>query len=168
MRHFKRTTLSLAAVQAMVWAAAPALAQTTPAPAAATSPAAKDGAKDKNPQTLEAVVVSGRRAALATAQKIKQDSDEIVDSVVAEEIGKLPDRSVTEVLQRVVGVAMDRVSASNDPVHFSAEGSGVIIRGLTYVSSTLNGRETFSANQGRTLGFEDVPPELMAVSVNFR
>ncbi|MFG6468851.1 TonB-dependent receptor [Roseateles sp. BYS87W] len=161
MRHFKRTTLSLAAVQALVWTASPVLAQNTAAPAAATTPAAKD-AKDKPAQTLEAVVVSGRRAALATAQKIKQDSDEIVDSVVAEEIGKLPDRSVTEVLQRVVGVAMDRVSASNDPVHFSAEGSGVIIRGLTYVSSTLNGRETFSANQGRTLGFEDVPPELMA------
>ena len=154
---FKRTTLSLAALQTMVWAAQ-AMAQTAPAapPAAPATPAAKDA------QQLETVVVSGRRAALATAQKIKQDSDEIVDSVVAEEIGKLPDRSVTEVLQRVVGVAMDRVSASNDPVHFSAEGSGVVIRGLTYVSSTLNGRETFSANQGRTLGFEDVPPELMA------
>jgi outer membrane receptor for ferrienterochelin and colicin len=139
--------LSLAAVQAMVWAATPAMAQTAPATPAAASTAGKD-----KPQALETVVVSGRRAALATAQKIKQDSDEIVDSVVAEEIGKLPDRSVTEVLQRVVGVAMDRVSASNDPVHFSVEGSGVIIRGLTYVSSTLNGRETFSANQGRTLG----------------
>ncbi|MBV8501404.1 MAG: TonB-dependent receptor plug domain-containing protein, partial [Paucibacter sp.] len=154
MRHFKRTTLSLAAVQAlMVWAA-PVWAQTA-APNTTTDAA-------KPTQQLDTVVVSGRRAALATAQKIKQDSDEIVDSVVAEEIGKLPDRSVTEVLSRVVGISMDRVSASNDPVHFSVEGSGVNIRGLTYVSSTLNGRETFSANQGRTLGFEDVPPELMA------
>ena len=153
MRQFKRTTLSVAALQAMVWAAAPAMAQTAPAPA----PAA-----DKAPQALETVVVSGRRAALASAQKLKQESDEIVDSVVADEIGKLPDRSVSEVLQRIVGTTMSRVAASNDPVHFSVEGSGVNIRGLTYVSSTLNGRETFSANQGRTLGFEDVPPELMA------
>ena len=157
MRHFKRTTLSLAAVQALVWAAAPAMAQTPPAAAPASTPAA-----DKAPQALETVVVSGRRAALANAQKLKQESDEIVDSVVADEIGKLPDRSVSEVLQRIVGATMSRVSASNDPVHFSVEGSGVNIRGLTYVSSTLNGRETFSANQGRTLGFEDVPPELMA------
>jgi iron complex outermembrane receptor protein len=156
MRHFKRTTLSLAAVQALVWAATPALAQNTPAPAAAATPAAN------SPQALETVVVSGRRAALASAQKLKQDSDEIVDSVVADEIGKLPDRSVSEVLQRIVGATMSRVSSSNDPVHFSVEGSGINIRGLTYVSSTLNGRETFSANQGRTLGFEDVPPELMA------
>ena len=151
MRHFKRTTLSLAAVQAlMVWAA-PVWAQT----AAPTTPEAK-------PQQLDTVVVSGRRAALATAQKIKQDSDEIVDSVVADEIGKLPDRSVSEVLQRIVGATMSRVSASSDPVHFSVEGSGVNIRGLTYVAAQLNGRETFSANQGRNLGFEDVPPELMA------
>ena len=154
MRHFKRTTLSLAALQAVMVCAAPAMAQSAaPADTAATT---------APNQQLETVIVSGRRAALASAQKIKQDSDEIVDSVVAEEIGKLPDRSITEVLSRVVGVAMDRVSASNDPVHFSVEGSGVSIRGLTYVSSTLNGRETFSANQGRTLGFEDVPPELMA------
>jgi TonB-dependent receptor len=140
----------------MVWAA-PVWAQTA-APADTTA----DTAAAKPTQQLDTVIVSGRRAALATAQKRKQDSDEIVDSIVAEEIGKLPDRSVTEVLSRVVGVSMDRVSASNDPVHFSVEGSGVNIRGLTYVSSTLNGRETFSANQGRTLGFEDVPPELMA------
>ncbi len=156
MRHFKRTTLSLAALQAvMVWAS-PVMAQT------ATPPASAASAADKGSQQLETVVVSGRRAALASAQKLKQDSDEIVDSVVADEIGKLPDRSVSEVLQRIVGATMSRVSSSNDPVHFSVEGSGVNIRGLTYVSSTLNGRETFSANQGRTLGFEDVPPELMA------
>ncbi|MBW8891803.1 MAG: TonB-dependent receptor [Burkholderiales bacterium] len=139
----------------MVWSA-PAMAQTAAAPATAAS------AADKGAQQLETVIVSGRRAALATAQKIKQNSDEIVDSVVADEIGKLPDRSVSEVLQRIVGATMSRVAASSDPVHFSVEGSGVNIRGLTYVSSTLNGRETFSANQGRTLGFEDVPPELMA------
>ncbi|WP_457324991.1 TonB-dependent receptor plug domain-containing protein, partial [Roseateles sp. P5_E11] len=152
MRHFKRTTLSLAAVQALVWAATPALAQNTPAPAPAANA----------PQALETVVVSGQRAALQSAQKIKQNSDEIVDSIVADDIGKLPDRSVSEVLQRIVGVTMDRVMARGDPGRFSAEGSGVIIRGLTYVSSQLNGRETFSANGGRGLSFEDVPPELMA------
>ena len=151
MRHFKRTTLSLAAVQAlMVWAA-PVWAQT----AAPTTPEAK-------PQQLDTVIVSGQRAALQSAQKIKQDSDEIVDSIVADDIGKLPDRSVSEVLQRLPGVAMDRVMARSDPGHFSVEGSGVIIRGLTYVASQLNGRESFSANGGRGLSFEDVPPELMA------
>src|SRR5439155_11674816 len=86
----------------------------------------------------------------------------VVDSIVADDIGKLPDRSVTEVLQRIVGVTIDHTMAKTDPEHFSVEGSGVTIRGLTYVRSELNGRDSFSANGGRSLNFEDVPPELMA------
>jgi TonB-dependent receptor len=108
------------------------------------------------------VVVTGQRAALKSAQKIKQTADEVVDSVVADDIGKLPDRSVTEALQRVVGVTIDHNFAKGDPEHYSVEGSGVNIRGLTYVRSELNGRDSFSANGGRSLNFEDVPPELMA------
>ena len=156
---FRRNAVSLAAAQCLMMLALPAQAQ---AQAAATPPAATASAPKPGSQQLETVIVSGRRAALASAQKLKQDADEIVDSVMADEIGKLPDRSVSEVLQRIVGATMSRVSASNDPVHFSVEGSGVNIRGLTYVSAQLNGRETFSANQGRNLGFEDVPPELMS------
>ena len=107
------------------------------------------------------VVITGQRAALESAQKIKQEADEIVDSIVAEDIGKLPDRSITEVLSRVVGVTLDR-SMPGDPQHSAVEGSGINIRGLTYVRSELNGRESFSANGGRSLSFADVPPELMA------
>jgi TonB-dependent receptor len=62
----------------------------------------------------------------------------------------------------VVGVTIDHTMAKNDPEHFSIEGSGVMVRGLPYVRSELNGRDSFSANGGRALNFEDVPPELMA------
>ena len=131
------------------------MAQSAPTPApAASSPPTQDG--------VTQVVVTGQRAALQSAQKIKQDSDEIVDSIVAEDIGKLPDRSVTEVLQRIVGVTISHTIASNDPEHYSVEGSGVNIRGLTFVRSELNGRDSFSANGGRALNFDDVTPELMA------
>ena len=160
MRHFKRTALSVAAAQvALLWSGV-ALAQTSPAPAAAAS--AVPGAKPAADQEVTTVIVTGQRAALQSAQKIKQNSDEIVDSIVADDIGKLPDRSVTEVLQRVVGVTIDHLISNNDPEHYSVEGSGVNIRGLTYVRSELNGRDSFSANGGRSLNFEDVTPELMA------
>jgi TonB-dependent receptor len=112
-------------------------------------------------QQSNVVVVSGQRAALQSAQKIKQNADEVVDSIVAEDIGKLPDRSVTEVLQRIAGVTIDR-NMAGDPNRQSVEGSGVSVRGLTYVRSELNGRDAFSAGGGRSLGFADVPPELMA------
>ena len=115
---------------------------------------------DSNTSTTT-VVVSGQRAALQSAQKLKQDADEVVDSIVAEDIGKLPDRSVTEVLQRIAGVTIDR-NMAGDPNRQSVEGSGVSVRGLTYVRSELNGRDAFSAGGGRSLGFADVAPEMMA------
>ncbi|HVO07985.1 MAG TPA: TonB-dependent receptor [Burkholderiaceae bacterium] len=121
---------------------------------------------DGSDQTLETVVISGQRAALQTAQKIKENSKEIVDSIVAEDIGKLPDRSVVEVLQRIPGVSIDHtyrdIAGHTDPEHYSVEGAGVTIRGLSYVRSELNGRDSFTANGGRSLSFDDVPPELMA------
>ncbi|MTV38061.1 TonB-dependent receptor [Duganella radicis] len=150
MKHLKKTAIALGVVQMTMMLSGAAVAQTTEVP------------KSDVAAEPVAVVVTGQRAALQSAQKIKQNSDEIVDSIVAEDMGKLPDRSVTEVLQRVVGVTIDRTMAKGDPEHFSVEGSGVSIRGLSYVRSELNGRDSFSANGGRSLNFEDVPPELVA------
>lgn len=113
-------------------------------------------------EQMETVVVTGRRAAMKTAVDIKQNSDQMVDAVVADDVGKLPDASVTEVLQRVSGVSITHFGATGDPDHYSVEGSGVAIRGMTQINSTLNGRESFSANGGRALLWEDVPPELMS------
>ncbi|HEV6965462.1 TonB-dependent receptor [Roseateles sp.] len=156
MNKPKRTAISVAAAQAALLFSGLAFGQAT------TTPAAQPAATDAKTQKIETVVVSGRRAALQSAQKIKQESDEIVDSVNADDIGKLPDKSVTEVLQRIVGVTIDRTMAKGDPEHYSVEGSSVNIRGLSWVRSEVNGRDTFSANGGRALNFEDVPPELMA------
>ncbi len=127
---------------------------------------AQETPKANSDQPVETIVVTGQRASLESAQAIKQNSDEIVDSIVAEDIGKLPDRSVTEVLQRIVGVSIDHtyrdIGGNTDPEHFAVEGAGVAIRGLSYVRSELNGRDSFTANGGRALSFDDVPPELMA------
>jgi iron complex outermembrane recepter protein len=132
-----------------------------PVTAAGAADSAETSATPNSSQLSE-IVVTAQRAALISAQKIKQNATEVVDSIVADDIGKLPDRSVTEALQRIVGVTIDHTMARGDPEHFSVEGSGVNIRGLTYVRSELNGRDSFSANGGRALSFEDVPPELLA------
>ena len=99
---------------------------------------------------------------LKTSQNIKRNSDTVVDVITSQDIGALPDRSVTEALQRVPGVAINRFAGTSDPDHFSAEGSGVIIRGLTYVASEFNGRDTFSTGvYGQAINFQDVPAELL-------
>ena len=174
-----RSGASAFAICAMLHAS-PAFAQTTPEPtedapvteAQETGTAAADETTGitANPSSPTeevatdddgAIVITGIRRSLKRSQDIKRESDVIVDSVTAEDISALPDRSVTEALQRIPGVAIDRFAAGRDPDHFSAEGSGVVVRGLTYVRSELNGRDTFSANNGRGLSFSDVPSELL-------
>lgn len=132
---------------ASVWGA-PALAQ-------------KAASTTDTSAAVSEIVVTGLRASLQTSQQIKQDADVFVDSITAEDIGALPDRSVTEALQRVPGVSIDRFGAGRDPDHFSVEGSGVVVRGLTFVRSEFNGRDAFTANNGQGLSFADVPAELL-------
>ncbi len=114
---------------------------------------------------LEEVIVMGIRQSLESAQQIKQESEQIVDSVTAQDIGALPDRSVSEALQRIPGITLQRTNENRDPARLASEGGGVFIRGLSWVRSELNGRDVFSANNGRGLSFEDVSADLLA-SIN--
>src|SRR5690606_20969896 len=106
--------------------------------------------EDASESDIEEIVVSGQRSSILSAQQIKRNAETIVDSIVADDIGKLPDRSVTEALQRVPGVTIERFMDIGDPEHFSAEGSGVAVRGMKHVRSELNGRDSFSASGGRS------------------
>jgi iron complex outermembrane receptor protein len=121
---------------------------------------AQDAAQNPN-GAVEEIVVTGNRANLQNAQDIKRESSTFVDSISADDIGSLPDRSVLEAMQRIPGVSIERFAGVDDPDHFSVEGSGAIIRGLTQTRSEFNGRDSFNANSGRGLNFQDVPPELM-------
>ncbi len=122
------------------------------------APSADQGqAVDTAPVAAEAgddIVVTGVRASLQSAQNIKRNSAQIVDSIVAEDIGKLPDRNIAEALQRISGIQIQR--------NFG-EGSSVAIRGLTQVRTELNGRDIFTASgSSNALSLEDVPSELLA------
>lgn len=127
-----------------------------------TSIANSDAPDDAPPANGDTIVVTGIRQSLRNSQNIKRNADTVVDAITAQDIGALPDRSVTEALQRVPGVAMNRFAASNDPDHFSVEGSGVVVRGLSFVRSEFNGRDTFSTGvYGQAINFQDVPAELL-------
>lgn len=119
-------------------------------------------AQNDSAGTLEEIVVVGQRKAIQNAQETKRNAEEIVDSISAVDIGALPDRSVTEALQRVPGVSIGRTNEVRDIDRLNVEGSGVQIRGLTWVRSEINGRDSFGAKNGRALGWEDVTPELAA------
>lgn len=110
---------------------------------------------------LEEIVVLGMKTSLENAQDIKREAATVKDVITASDIGALPDKSVTEALQRVPGVTIERFASSTDPNHFAAEGRGVVVRGLDKVRSEFNGRDSFSANTSGGLNFEDIPPELL-------
>ncbi|QNO27347.1 TonB-dependent receptor [Sphingopyxis sp. OPL5] len=135
-----------------VCAAALVGAITLPA-AAQDAPASEENADD--------IVVTGIRANLESAQNRKRNADTVVDSITAEDIGSFPDKSVAEALQRVPGITVIRFAGTDDTSHFSAEPSGVIVRGLNQVRSEFNGRDTFSANSSRGLSWQDISPELL-------
>ena len=125
------------------------------------SAAGEDQPEASTPDT-NTIIVSGIRQSLENAQNIKRAADTVVDAITAEDIGALPDRSVTEALQRLPGVSINRFAGSNDPDHFSVEGSGVVIRGLNFVRSEFNGRDAFTAGvNGQAINFADIPSELL-------
>lgn len=133
-------TASLAAL-----AAAPAFAQENAEPAQAQ--AAEQGAEE------EAIVITGVRASLERAADVKRNAVQVVDSIVATDIGKLPDPTTAAALQRVPGIQV-----SNDN---NNELSNVRIRGLPDISTTVDGREVITAT-GRGFDLKDVAAEALA------
>jgi iron complex outermembrane recepter protein len=119
----------------LIGAAIPhALAQTPAQPA-------KEAPKE------ETIVVTGIRQSLETARDAKRDSMQMVDVVVAEDIGKLPDRNVAESLARVSGVQVDRGIA---------EGTSISIRGLRQNVTLFNGREVFDSTGRGGVGLDQL------------
>jgi TonB-dependent receptor len=171
LRDLRSGASTLMMAVAFLTVGAPAYAQATSddqaSPASAEADTESDAGSKKADEGSKAVsdqsiIVTARRAALQTSQAIKRDSDTIVDSVTADEAGKLPDNSVTEVLQRVSGVTISRFPSTNGGSSaFQIEGTGVAVRGLPYNTSTVNGEQVFSANGSSAIGWQEVTPELM-------
>ena len=97
------------------------------------------------------VVVSGQRQAAQSAQTIKKNAEQVLDSIVADDIGKFPDKNVAEILGRVTGVQILRNNG---------EASSIVVRGLGGVTTLFNGREMFTA-AGRSLFLADVPVSML-------
>ncbi|MDB5704016.1 MAG: TonB-dependent receptor [Sphingomonas bacterium] len=161
-RQFGVSTLAIAAAMLST----PAWAQVAAAdPDQAGGGGGAAQASDQDPLSTDTkgdIVVTGIRASLQTAQARKQNAEQVTESITAQDIGALPDRSVSEALQRIAGITLQRTNDNRDPARLSSEGGGVFIRGLSWVRSELNGRDVFSANNGRGLSFEDVSSDLLA------
>jgi TonB-dependent receptor len=108
------------------------------------------------------IIITGVRRALETAQQIKKNAPTVVDSVTATDIGAFPDQSAAGAIQRIPGISVNRLQSADDSTHPSGEPTQVLIRGLPFVRTEFNGRDSFSADSARGLQFNDVSPELLA------
>ncbi len=131
---------------ATVQAPAPA-ADPTPNQAAAVQQTAANAAADDGD-----IVVTGIRASLANSAKIKRDSTLIVDSVSAEDVGKLPDVSIADSLARLPGVTAQRLEGRDQRLS---------IRGLgpDFSTTLLNGREQVTVGDNRGVEYDQYPSE---------
>lgn len=101
---------------------------------------------------IEEVVVQGIRSSLEAAVDHKRNDGRVVDAVVAEDIGKLPDNNIAEALQRVTGISINR--------DFGV-GSEVSIRGLPQNRVEVNGRSTVGGGRNG-ISFEDFPASFLS------
>ncbi len=122
---------------------------------------AQDTAVQSDAEQGEDIVVTGIRASQAKSIDIKRDETSIVDAISAEDIGKLPDVTIVDALQRISGVQIQRNAG---------EGSTVNIRGLPQVITLLNGEQYLSPGNLGTAqpNLNDVPAQLMNAVVVYK
>ncbi|MBU3023727.1 TonB-dependent receptor [Aestuariibacter sp. A3R04] len=104
---------------------------------------------------IEVIQVRGIKYSQADSINTKRFADSVVDGISAEDIGKLPDVTISDSLQRISGVQIRRTAG---------EGGQVNIRGLPQVSTTLNGEQFLTANSIFSVqpDFRDIPSSLFA------
>jgi iron complex outermembrane receptor protein len=129
-----------------------------------------------NADTLQEVVVTGIRYAVQTSLAAKREATQDVEVVTSEDIGKLPDKNVADVLQRVPGV--NTQSAASGEGGFD-ENNRVSIRGTpaSLTQTTINGHAVAtgdwfitdqSTTAGRSVSYDLLPSEMVARTVVYK
>ncbi|WKE65883.1 TonB-dependent receptor [Gallaecimonas kandeliae] len=116
----------------------------------------KDKDKDKQDQQADEVIeVRGIRSSIKESLFIKQNAVNVVDAIVAEDIGKFPDQNIAEALQRMTGVTITRNGG---------EGQNIMVRGLggDYNVTTINGRRMASEDSSRNFNYDLIAAELVS------
>ncbi len=105
--------------------------------------------------TADDIIVTGYRASLENAVNKKKSSDQIVESVSAEDIGKLPDASIAESIARLPGLTSQRLSGRSN---------SITIRGFApdFSTTLLNGREQTSTGDNRAVEYDQYPSEMIS------
>lgn len=141
---FKRSTLSVSIMAGLMLLPGSVLAQEVN-----EVPNAEEAAD------TEVITVRGIRGSLIQSMNTKRYAGSVVDSISAVDIGKLPDATIADSLQRITGIQITRSGG---------EGALVNIRGNGNVTTTLNGEQMLSAGNVTTItpDFSDIPSTMVS------
>ena len=116
---------------------------------------AQDSAPAGEAKPADVIIVTGIRHGIEEAITAKRNSLAIIESVSAEDIGKLPNVSIAETLAQIPGLAAQRVNGQAEIVS---------IRGFSpdFTTTLLNGRPQASSGYNRAVEFDQYPAELIA------
>ena len=101
------------------------------------------------------IVITGFRASLRSSTAKKKNAETVVESVNAEDIGKLPDNSIAELIGRLPGVAAQRNNGRAQIISIRGFGPD-------FSTTTLNGRQQTTTNDSRAVEFDQYPSEVLA------
>ena len=111
--------------------------------------------------TDNVVVVTGIRRGIESAIAAKRNSDMIVETISAEDLGKLPDDSIADALSSLPGIAAQIIGG---------RAATLSVRGLSddFVNTTFNGREQASVGDNRAVMFDQYPAELISAATVYK
>ena len=133
-----------------------AIATSGIAHAQTTAPATPAPAAAEPDDTVEAIVVTGFRASLASAINVKRSASGVVDVIKAEDIAQFPDLNLAESLQRIPGVSISRINGEGRQISVRGLGSEytrVRINGMEAISTTGGTANSGATNRGRGFDF---------------
>lgn len=152
-----RMNLLAGSVAAMALCPTASFAQTVATPTAANPTAAEPSSDPAD------IVVTGFRASLKKALDIKLNADHIQDSLVAEDIGKLPDQNIAEAIERIPGIVVSTATV-NGSGQSAGEPTEISVRGFSpeFATALYNGRVLATDSGGREFDFAVLPADLIS------
>ncbi|TPG20406.1 TonB-dependent receptor [Sphingomonas koreensis] len=155
----------LAATSSLAFVGTAAQAQDTAdgQSAAANTAQTSDATDAQATAPSQDIVVTGFRASLAKALNVKLNADHIVDSIVAEDIGKLPDQNIAEAMERIPGISVTSLTVNGNNAT-AGEPTEITVRGLPpeFTTALYNGRTLATDSNGREFNFDILPAELIS------
>ncbi|WP_440876019.1 TonB-dependent receptor [Thalassotalea sp. PLHSN55] len=111
--------------------------------------------EEKAKESIEVIEVSGFRGSVTRALNAKRFSNNVSDSISAEDVGKSTDQNIADALQRITGVSIQREGGEGTEI--SVRGAGPDLNRIT-----LNGVELTSTGESNAVDLSQFSSDVLS------